>query len=192
MKKSILLLIPVLIICLAGTVLGADYDFKTLSWGATTDDIISVEGEPLSIDRLDGSDDTLMVYASKAVGMDVGLGYFVGSDGLYQVKYLLEEKHSNNNKYVEDYGKFRDAITKKYGEPLIDQEIWTDKSKQDFYANRKGDAVCYGYLEYLTIWYMDRTTIGMGMEGDNYEISTCIQYWSNEISGSESDYSDDL
>lgn len=112
----------------------------------------------------------------------MSLLYLFCDDGLYQVLYLSEETHTNDSLYIDDYEKFKEALTKKYGEPLVDREKWESDSKKSYYADRKGDALCYGYLTYLTGWTLDRMQIVMSMRADNYEISMFIVYQSNEIS----------
>ena len=108
------------------------------------------------------------------------------------MRYILNEEHSNESLYIDDYMDVKKAITKKYGEPLLDRESWQDSSKESYYAEKKGDALNYGYLKYYTWYWLDRTEITMSMSADNYVISTIIDYTSNEIDPGEPDYSDDF
>ena len=124
--------------------------------------------------------------------MDTLLAYYFCDDGLYGTRYILQEKHSNDSLYIDDYEKLRKEITKKYGEPLLDIEDWQDDSKKDYYITKKGDALSYGYLNYYTMYLLNRTTISMDMSADNYIISTTIDYSSNMIGPGEADYSDDF
>lgn len=71
------------------------------------------------------------------------------------MRYILTEEHSVDSLYIDDYNTFKQALTNKYGEPLLDNEKWTSDSKKSFYADDKGRALNYGYLSY----YEDRDTL---------------------------------
>jgi len=120
------------------------------------------------------------------------LAYYFCDDGLYQVRYVLTETHSNESLYIDDYGTFKNAMIKKYGEALFDLENWENDSKKEYYADNKGNALSYGYLTYDTVWLLDRTYISMNMSADNYDITMTIDYVSAEISPGEADFSDDI
>ncbi len=156
------------------------------------EEVIAVEGTPQAEGPVEGSDEYLIAYATTVVGLDAILVYGFCDDGLYQVMYSLTESHTNNSLYIDDYETFKNALKVKYGKPLIDSENWENDSKKSYYADKKGDALCYGYLDYSTHWLLDRTRIGMYMKADNYNISTLIGYTSNEISPDRPDYSDEI
>lgn len=120
------------------------------------------------------------------------LVYYFCDGGLFQTRYILTENHSNENLYIDDYEDVRTALTKKYGEPSLDWERWQDDSKKEYYASKKGDALCYGYLTYVTFYELERTIVGMEMSADNYNISTTVDFQSLEINPGEADYSDDF
>lgn len=172
-----------------------EYDFKQFKWGASFEEVVSVEGNYLTSDKVNGKDDTVIVYRTTAVGMDVILGYYFCDDGLYQVVYSLDEEHTNGESHIDDYEKFRDALTKKYGKPLFDRIKWNDNSMKEYYLENgksKGDALTYGYCSYFTGYQTDRSLIAMSMSSDNYEISTTIVYQSTVIDSGEADYSDEI
>ena len=121
------------------------------------------------------------------------LAYYFTEDGrLYSTRYILTEPHSNEDLYISDYEKIRSAITKKYGEPLLDFDSWSDEDKESYYKGREGTALEYGYLSYYTIYSLEETTISMIMSADNYEVSTTITYESKNLDPGEADYSDDF
>lgn len=171
------------------------FDFKQFVWGSTLEEVIDVEGTYLASDKVDGKNDTVIIYRTKAVGMDVILGYYFCDNGLYQVVYSLDEEHTSGESYINDYEKFRDALTKKYGKPLFDRIKWNDSSMKEYYLENgksKGDALTYGYCSYSTGYQTDRSLIAMSMSSDNYEISTTIVYQSTVIDFGEADYSDEI
>ena len=169
-----------------------EYDFKKFFWGASMDEVIKVEGTPLLDGKVNGVDATYIAYKTTAVGLDMILAYYFCDDGLFQVRYILNETHSNESLYIDDYEKFKSALEKKYGETWWDFENWENDSKKEYYADKKGDALCYGYLEYSTIWFLDRTYISMDMSADNYDITMTVNYESKEISPGEADFSDEI
>ena len=169
-----------------------EYDFKTFRWGDTQEDVEAVEGEPYLEENMTNVDAHYIAYKTTVAGKDTLLAYYFCNEGLYAIRYILTEEHSNENLYIDDYEEIRKAITKKYGEPFIDSERWQDDGKKSYYAQKKGDALCFGYLTYSTYYFLDRTTIGMEMSADNYEIKTHIDYTSVDIDPGDPDYSDDF
>lgn len=120
------------------------------------------------------------------------IAYYFCDKGLFQARYISTEKHSNESLYIDDYSSFRNALTKKYGEPFWDNEKWSSDSKKEYYSDDKGNALCYGYLSYMTWYVADRTYISMSMSADNYDISMIIDYESTEISAGEADFSNEI
>ena len=168
------------------------YDFRQFVWGDSKEEVIAKEGRPSSEGNVTGMDADYIVYETTAVGLDMILGYYFCDEGLFRVRYILAEDHSNEALYIDDYNKFKSALTKKYGDPFIDHESWLNDSKKEYYADDKGTALCYGYLNYLTMYFTDRSYISMEMSADNYEITMTVDYESSVISPGEVDYSDDI
>lgn len=182
-------------ICLLPEIAAAEaakYDFKTFYWGDSREKVITVEGVPDGTGTLSGTTSEYIAYETTAVGMDVLLAYYFCDEGLYAVRYVLLETHSNDSLYIDDYNEFKSALTKKYGDPIFDLENWENNSKKEYYANKKGDALCYGYLTYKTLYSSGSASIVMSMSADNYEISTTIDYVSFEINPGETDYSNEV
>lgn len=168
------------------------YDFKTFNWGDSQEKVEEVEGEPFLEDDMTAQDAHYIVYKTTVAGKDALLVYYFCDEGLFITKYILTEEHSNENLFIEDYEDIRDALTKKYDEPDYDFENWSDNGKKSYYADRKGTALEYGYLDYLTAWIMEKTYISMEMSADNYNISTIIEFGSKDIEAGEADYSADF
>lgn len=169
-----------------------EYDFKSFIWGDSMEAVKAVEGEPILDGTVNGMDANYIAYERTAVGLDMVLAYYFCDDGLFQVRYILSETHSNESLYIDDYETFKDALTQKYGETVLDFENWENSSKKKYYADDKGNALCYGYLTYSTYWFLDRTNISMDMRADNYEITMTVDYVSTEISPGEADFSDEI
>lgn len=167
-------------------------DFKSFYWGDSKETVMAVEGTPMLENELTAINAEYIAYEATAVGLDAALAYYFCDDGLFTVRYILAESHSNDSLYIDDYETFKSALTKKYGEPYIDLEDWENDSKKEYYADNKGDALNYGYLTYFTVFETDTSYIAMEMSADNYEITTSVTYESKEITAGEADYSDDI
>lgn len=190
-----LLLVMTSMITVAEESISQEYDFKKFRWGVSPSEVKSIEGEPLFDGDVSGQNAEYIAYKTSAVGLDMFLAYYFCDSGLYQVRYILTEEHTNEDLYIEDYEKFRSAMTKKYGTPLFDYVKWNDDSMKEYYQKNgksMGDALCYGYCSYITWYATDRTDIWMTMDADNYEISMIIDYKSNSIGPGEADYSDEI
>ncbi len=169
-----------------------EYAIRKLKWGDSKECVKQIEGEPVLKGKMDGVKADYIAYEVTVAGLDCYLAYYFCDDGLYAARYLLNETHSNENFYIDDYNTFKNTLTKKYGSPLIDTENWQDNSKKSYYADRKGDALSYGYLKYYTWYTTDETWIEMNMSADNYIITMTVDYRSKTISPGEADYSDDV
>lgn len=167
-----------------------EYDVRTSNWGDSVEDVKAKEGDPVAENEFSNGD-TLLVYKTTAVGLDVTIIYKFGEAGLSSVIYGFNEEHSNASLYILDYEKFRTALTNKYGEPTFDNEIW-DNSRKKYYENKKGDALLYGYLIYATMYDLDRTEIVLMMSADNYKVSMMASYSRKDIELPQNDYSGDI
>ena len=174
----------------------AEYDFRQANWGDTPEQVIAIEGTPIDRSSMPGTKGERLMYKTTAVGLDVYLHFeFNENNKLYSAGYLFYEEHSNEQEYVKDYEKFRDALTKKYGEPDVDAVIWNDQSMKEYYIKNgksMGNAVCYGYCEYYTSYETNDTTITMLMTADNYEITSGVFYESKVIEAAEENYSSEI
>ena len=168
------------------------YDFKKFRWGDSQESVMAVEGTPKYSGKMNGLDANYIAYDTTAVGMDVLLAYYFCDGGLYSVRYILTEEHSVDSLYIDDYNTFKQALTKKYGDPLLDNEKWASDSKKSFYADDKGRALNYGFLSYYTCYITERVIVEMDMSADNYEVSTIINYSSLTVSPGKADFSEDI
>ena len=168
------------------------YDFKKFRWGDSQESVMAVEGTPKYSGKMNGLDANYIAYDTTAVGMDVLLAYYFCDGGLYSVRYILTEEHSVDSLYIDDYNTFKQALTKKYGDPLLDNEKWTSDSKKSFYADDKDRALNYGFLSYYTCYITERVIVEMDMSADNYEVSTIINYSSLTVSPGKADFSEDI
>jgi len=152
-------------------------DFKDFPWGASLKEIIAVEGQPIGWPTI--SDENLILYETTVVGLDAQLGYFFSDGSLNQAAYIFSQSHSIDSLYIEDYETIKNALEEKYGEALIDLESWKDDSMKGYLSDRKGYALKNGYLQYVTCWTLDKTSILMIMSATDNEITTMVSFESN-------------
>ena len=168
---------------------GMTPDFRQEIWGMTQDEVIAIEGTSFIRDNLSNTDAQYIAYITKVMGKDAAVAFYFGPDGLYEARYVFDIKHSNENLYIDDYNNVKEQLIKIYGEPEIDlDEVWDTQKHKEYYSDRKGDALSYGFLQYLTMFSTDRTDIYMNMSFDNYKIQFVVLYASKTITAPESDY----
>ena len=147
-------------------------DFSNCTWGMTFDDVKAAEGEH----EWSSPDAGVMVYSGHVADLDVIMCFFFDTnDTLYKGTIMTNEKHTNDNLYISDYNKLKEALTLKYGNPNTDKTIWlNDLFKGD--TSGYGLAVSIGHLVYKSTWETERTDIVMVLGGDNYDIAHAIVY----------------
>ena len=193
LKRIVAVIITMSFLLFSSSIAEEAYDFRHSKWGDSRASVEAQEGEPIYSNNVEGTKNIAIVYEKSVTGLDAYLLFFFNDqDQLYRTKYVLLEDHSNGSGYIKDYEKVKDALIKKYGDPGFDEEIWSDDGKKSYYADRKGDALEYGYLSYMTIWSASSSWFGMEMSADNYEVTTNIEFYSHQYSGDEADYSSDF
>ncbi len=176
---------------IAARYLKTEPDFRQTRWGMSMDEVKASEGSsPDYKGTVTGTGAEYIGYDTQLMGNDAIVVFYFGKDGLYQARYIWTEKHSNDSFYINDYNDVKKQLTKKYGNPLFDNESWDTSAHESYYKDRKGDALSYGYLSYLTYYVTDRTAIMMSMDADNYKVSFIIDYAGKTVSAPEEDYSD--
>lgn len=186
MKKIISLLLTMVLLVASTTVLATaevadtEYDLTIFHWGDSMETVKAVEGEPVA--QLDDS----MKYEKSVFGMNMEVWYLFednGSEmGLWMVLCGSNETHNDHSLYIADYEKLKEAMTREYGEPFMDKEAWEDDSKKASYADKKGDALYYGYVTYGTMWEFGETGMMMtlSMDFEDNEISMVALYMGYE------------
>ena len=151
-------------------------DFRNTRWGMKKDKVLSTEkNKPLEAPP----DNQYFVayYTGEVAGFKAYYKYSFLDDVLVKGGYLLKEKHTNKNEYIEDYIKLKEVLTRKYGSPIRDDIQWYN----DLYKNRLQDyglAASIGHLAFQSDWETDRTLIRLTLKGDNFNINMGIIYTS--------------
>jgi len=174
-KVSLFLILAVLLIS-AVSFAQEKYDFRRVKWGMSKEEVKQSEGKEPVFEKEDG-----LGYKEELGGLDVVLFYYFRDNRLYQAAYSDMEKHTFRNKYIDDYKKFKELLIRKYGDPILDKQIWYD----DLYKNDPSEwglAISIGHMKYMTAWQNDETTITLGLTGDNFKIDLFILYAGEQIS----------
>lgn len=168
------------------------FTFKSFHWGDSETRVRAIEGIPAGTGKVNNVDANYIYYKTRAVNMDMMLGYFFCKDGLYAIRYSSLETHTSDSKYIDDYNTLVTAYTKKYGDPFLTNEEWDTEAHKEYYQDKKETALKYGYLSYHAYWIENDTVISINMEAENYNISVLVLYSSSSISPGEIDYSDEI
>lgn len=148
------------------------YDFRNSCWGDSMEAVKKSETLELLVE-----DEKLLVYSGgEIVNLDVTVIYGFDKDNkLIDGFYSVNEDHTNDNLYINDYEDIKESLSTKYGEPAYDDMVWNRdlyKDKQDSY----GFAVSIGDLEYSSGWKIDNTYITLSLKGDNYNMNLSLIY----------------
>lgn len=153
----------------------SESDFRNVNWGMSKSEVKQVETSKLAQEETNS-----LFYRTELAGFNAFVGYIFAGDKLTRGKYVLLEDHSNKNDYISDYKKLKKLLTKKYGIPEKDESIWKNNLYKDDYEDW-GTAISIGHLINYSMWKTNRTDVTLYLSGENYKISTVIEYQSVEL-----------
>jgi len=156
-------------------------DFRKVNWGMSKSEVKQVETSELVQEETNS-----LAYRTDLAGFNALAGYIFAGDKLTRGKYVLLEDHSNKNDFISDYKKLKELLTKKYGNPDKDETIWKNDLYKDDYEDW-GTAISIGHLIYYSTWKTERTELTLYLSGENYSISTVIEYQSVKLGDVETE-----
>ncbi|HEY8485973.1 MAG TPA: hypothetical protein VIL11_01140 [Limnochordales bacterium] len=146
--------------------------FRGVPWGASREQVMAAEGrQPFA------ADERRLVFLDSLLGYQVAAVYSFTDSMLTQAAYVLVERFSNYNRYLEVFGELKEALQAKYGPPEQDQTLWSVRLYRDD-PEMWGFAVAMGHLSRLAGWQTPKTRIGLGLTGNNGEVYLAVVYWS--------------
>ncbi|AKP52690.1 hypothetical protein [Cyclobacterium amurskyense] len=157
----------------------SETDFRKVNWGMSNSEVKQIETSELVKEETNS-----LAYRTDLAGFNALVGYIFAGDKLTRGKYVLLEDHSNRNDFISDFKKLKELLTKKYGNPGKDETIWKNNLYKDDYEDW-GTAISIGHLIYYSTWKTDRTEVTLYLSGENYSISTVIEYQSKELGNIE-------
>lgn len=146
--------------------------FRGVPWGSTMDTVqaretatyLGREGDDLLYTGVSiGSLSTTVIYVFTAKG-ELAQGF-----------YSFTEKHTNENRNIDDYQSLKSQLGEKYGEPAVDRVIWRNNLYRDD-SDRYGFAVSLGHLTYMANWKTPESDVTLILSGDNYDVRLAIKY----------------
>ena len=181
-RKSIIFwgLIVLFIFSLSLMILAKEqvYDFRKTNWGMSKEQVKATEDK-----KPGGESDTVIAYEVKIDAKDYVCLYQFLENKLFFSGYNYKEEHINYNLYIDDYEDLKEILTKKYGKPIKDEEMWDSLSEWELkaYKQNLGNSISVGFLTYFAFWETPTTRIELILDGDNYEINLRIRYISREL-----------
>ncbi len=152
-----------------------EFNFRQTYWGMNREQVKKSE----TMKPIDETD-TQVVYSGNVSGMDAQFGYIFVGGKLVQAAYIFTEKHTNENEYISDYKKLKEILSRKYGTPNLDDQVW----RNNLYRNdpdKWGFAISYGHLTYRSKWETEDSEISLVLYGDNYKVTLGATYQSKEL-----------
>ena len=152
-------------------------DFRNVSWGMSRNDVQRLESAKFSSETPVG-----LLYEVSVAGLQSLLYYIFAGDMLVRAKYLVTERHSNLNDFLNDFKKLKSLLREKYGDNgsgsgYERDVIWmNDLFRHD--VSEWGLAVSIGHAAYYSSWEVSGTTITLFLSGDNHSIDLGVEYLS--------------
>lgn len=145
-----------------------------LTFASSFEDVKAYEGKPDSV-----SSGVVSYFDISVVHRKAEAHYtFDSKENINSLAIFFNQPHSEYGKYLDDYDAVSDALTEKYGNPLISDVEWSSSLFQDS-EDMHGTALAMGYLKKYAMWVFKDGTIYHSISGDNFEIDHSILYSSN-------------
>jgi hypothetical protein len=163
-------LFSIVILILFGVNLALGQDFRDYKWGETKEKIKASE----ELKLLEESDE-MLVYSGSIASKACFIGFILDDDILTRGAYFLNETYVNENKYVDDFYYIKELLTKKYGEPELEGENWSN----ELFKNDKKDwgiALKSGHVTFVANWMTEKTQIELIVSAENRKVSSIILY----------------
>lgn len=158
------------------------FDIRKANWYMTTEQVKLSETFKWEESTID-SNTKYLVATTDFLGDEALLVYYFNLDRLFEVRYVITEKHTNKTDYWSDYKKYVSALKGKYGQTLMNYDgspIWKDDLYEDD-PSEWGMAIAVGDMAALASWETDTTSISALIQGDNYDITTIISFSSKDF-----------
>jgi len=148
---------------------------RNTKWGDSKEQVKKIETAKMNIEN-----ENVLSYSTTVSGMSASLLYDFNFNKLATATYLINENYVNKNRYIVNYLDIKKQLTKKYGEPVKDDMVWSNSLYKGDHENY-GLAVSAGHLSYKSFWKADNnTTIMMVLDGEKFECSLSILYVSDD------------
>lgn len=152
------------------------FDFRNARWGMSRDEVKKSEADKLVKDEAQG-----LGYITSINGDEALLMYVFVDDKLVRAKYVMLKKFSNNSDYYYQlHEPIKAILIEKYGKPKKESKMW----KNNLYRkdpSQIGMAIGMGHYAEFINWENEKTKITAYIYGNNFDISTGVEYVSRAI-----------
>jgi len=148
---------------------GAD-GLPRFDWGTSREAVAAAHATPPLVRPAER-----LVYHGRLAGLEMTLTYRFEDDALVQVRFHSRERHEDRNRYIADYERLRERLTRRHGSPAIDRKAWRNPLLRERPA-RHGDAVAAGHLVYYAEWRTARASIVTTLHGDRLAVAHTVVY----------------
>ena len=152
-------------------------DFRHAAWGMSC-----AQAKATEIGQLINQETDTLFYKDELAKLNVLVVYKFQIDQLIEAEYRILEEYPDKNQHIDDFFKLKALLTKKHGDPLIDDDIW--KNNVNPYANSPhewGEAISRGQLTFFAKWQTESTIIRMVLRGKNDVIHHYLAYASKAM-----------
>jgi hypothetical protein len=155
MKKSLLAVVALITINSLTIAQTSINDFRGFTWGNLLTQVKANEKSKfVSEDK-----DDLLAYEDQLAGSDVIVNYQFNDNGkLVSGTYIFTKKYSNPQLYVQDFAKFKNLLTNKYGNSKLSKEEWSANTLPNDKENY-GQAISDGNLTLYSVFTTERSSI---------------------------------
>lgn len=118
----------------------------------------------------------------RAGPFDAMIGYAFTQDQLAWVKVKLTDEDHNQNAYIDRYNRLKTLLSKKYGKPVKDEQLWSARKKAyGADVSQWGFAVSAGYLTLFSQWRTPHTEVFLACRGKNFKSWVVVEYLSRAL-----------
>ena len=139
------------------------FDFRNTRWGMTKEQVKASETMKIVYEK-----ESVILYHGEVAGVETTVYYTFKKNMLLGCVQRFIEYHIDDNNYILDYKKAKDALTHKYGPPVTDEQLWSN----DVYKDNPQDwgfAVRRGDLVFRSRWKFNYTEIGLGLNSNSLD-----------------------
>ena len=154
---------------------GEDYSFRNSRWGMTAEEVTASEKTLVPVEI----DENTIKYKTQLLGKNVELSYLFTQNKLIGSFYKLNDNYLNSSHFLRTYKRFKQALTRKYGQPKKDRTKWLNNTFRNV-SHKKGLALSLGHTEYSANWETPSTGISLSLKEENYYVLCVIEYRSKE------------
>lgn len=145
--------------------------FRNSCWG---DDIETVKKYE-DAESPEQDEDGNLLYEGEILTYKSYIIYFFEDNKLVNGMYGLNEEYTSGGQYISQYEALKNGLKEIYGEPIEDVIIPMEKQSLIDIAG-SSTALENGYVVYRSTWETETSKIVCGMQAQNFEIGTIIQY----------------